>query len=391
MSFSKRPRKNTSQCYTKPFDSLKNWNSRFFWVDERIFLTVVEWCINASKDKMPSVDSYSEADVTTLNTHRTPIQKQPKALLCLVGLSQSYFLGDDVYPTFLYDDDRGGAPNPTNVKTRTRLRATHEVPLLTATASRVIDIEDIDIKSKMDCRMNSPVENATTTEVALEPILGKKVAAMGPRVNKRRHKNSNDKAKANASPKDAPTATNSVSDPDPLSYAKPQPLPELDIAQSSRKTATEVPTRNVTTKRCKARSSRRVWSKGNQPPSPPWVGRQEVSISRGLWKRKCTGLRNQTKNLETLLEAEVDMKKAVEAKNAKLAKELESLRVQFSDLYVSNNQLSQQADSKYVKALQDLKDLKYPLVDQLERLKDAPMELIMASLNLESDSKEDAS
>ncbi|GKC14279.1 hypothetical protein Tco_1011061 [Tanacetum coccineum] len=48
------------------------------------------------------------------------------------------------------------------------------------------------------------------------------------------------------------------------------------------------------------------------------------------------------------------------------------------------------ADSKYVKALQDLKDLKYPLVDQLEGLKDAPMELIMASLYLESDSREDA-
>ncbi|GKD48030.1 hypothetical protein Tco_1277006, partial [Tanacetum coccineum] len=44
------------------------------------------------------------------------------------------------------------------------------------------------------------------------------------------------------------------------------------------------------------------------------------------------GLRNQTKSLEALLEADVDMKKAVEAKNAKLTKELESLRVQFSDL-----------------------------------------------------------
>ncbi|GKE72769.1 hypothetical protein Tco_1534810, partial [Tanacetum coccineum] len=38
------------------------------------------------------------------------------------------------------------------------------------------------------------------------------------------------------------------------------------------------------------------------------------------------GLRNKTKNLEILLEAEVDMKKAMEAKNAELAKELESLR-----------------------------------------------------------------
>nr|GEW14356.1 hypothetical protein [Tanacetum cinerariifolium] len=71
MTFSKRSGKNTPQYYTKPFDSLNNWNNRFFWVDERIFLTVVERCTNSPKDKMPSADSYSEANVTTLNTHRT--------------------------------------------------------------------------------------------------------------------------------------------------------------------------------------------------------------------------------------------------------------------------------------------------------------------------------
>ncbi|GKD84437.1 hypothetical protein Tco_1355591 [Tanacetum coccineum] len=54
------------------------------------------------------------------------------------------------------------------------------------------------------------------------------------------------------------------------------------------------------------------------------------------------GLRNQTQNLETLLEAEVDMKKAVEAKNAELTNDLESLCVQFLNLQVNNNQLSQQ-------------------------------------------------
>ncbi|GJW60544.1 hypothetical protein Tco_0109879 [Tanacetum coccineum] len=43
-----------------------------------------------------------------------------------------------------------------------------------------------------------------------------------------------------------------------------------------------------------------------------------------------------------------------------------------------------EADSKYVKALRDLKDLKYPLVDQLKRLKDAAIELIMTSLHLEN-------
>ncbi|GJW42796.1 hypothetical protein Tco_0071595 [Tanacetum coccineum] len=212
---------------------------------------------------------------------------------------------------------------------------------------------------------------------------------------------------------------------------------------------------------------------------------QEIKSLRTV-EAKVHGLHNRTKNLETLLEAEVDMKKAAESKNAGLAKELESLRVQFSDLQVNNNQLSQQvsnlqaqvtgeekiksafkefkkyeddmveqrcakmdahmdklsvdfdeelyphmltviagrrwvighglrlavmkcaespelrqrdlavveaydpeANSKYVKALQDLKDLKYPLVDQLEKLKDSPMELIMASLHLESDFGED--
>ncbi|GKF05134.1 hypothetical protein Tco_0035802 [Tanacetum coccineum] len=47
------------------------------------------------------------------------------------------------------------------------------------------------------------------------------------------------------------------------------------------------------------------------------------------------------------------------------------------------------ADDKYVAALHALKDLKYPLIDQLEKLKDAPLDLIMAFLHLESDTGED--
>ncbi|GKC15478.1 hypothetical protein Tco_1012260 [Tanacetum coccineum] len=48
-----------------------------------------------------------------------------------------------------------------------------------------------------------------------------------------------------------------------------------------------------------------------------------------------------------------------------------------------------EADTKYVAALHALKYLKYPLIDQLEKLKDAPIDLIMASLYLENDSGED--
>nr|GEX18708.1 transposase (putative), gypsy type [Tanacetum cinerariifolium] len=149
MSFSKRPGKNTPQCYTKPLDTLKNWNNRFFWVDECVFPTAVEWRTNASKDGMLASGTYSVEAVRVLNTHRTPIQKQPKALLCLVCISRRYYLGDDVYPTFHYDDDREmdlfsliRAPNPTKVKTGSRPRAPHELPLLTLTAPRVIEMDE---------------------------------------------------------------------------------------------------------------------------------------------------------------------------------------------------------------------------------------------------------
>nr|GEZ48595.1 transposase (putative), gypsy type [Tanacetum cinerariifolium] len=49
-----------------------------------------------------------------------------------------------------------------------------------------------------------------------------------------------------------------------------------------------------------------------------------------------------------------------------------------------------EAESKFSAAFQSLKDLKYPLLDQLEGLKDAPMDVIMASLYLESDTGGDA-
>ncbi|GKB71365.1 hypothetical protein Tco_0932777 [Tanacetum coccineum] len=342
---------------------------------------------------------------------------------------------------------------------------------------------------------------------------------MGPLVNKGRRKRGNNKTEANAPPKvlrrdydtfrptqstrggkslalmgldagsilstpaahDPSTATKSVSDPELLSYAKPQPDPEQDMAQSSKEAATEIPVEKVATTEI-ARRDQRIQVREEEIKKLD----QEIQSLRAV-ESEVHGLQNQTKNLKTLLEAEVDMKKDAEAKNAELAKELDSLCVQFSDLQVSNNQLAKQveqrcakmdarldklsvdfdeelyphmltaiagrrwvighgirlavtkcaesseirqafanvvsaglakgmgkglkygikhgkagrdladieaydpkANSKLVKALQDLKDLKYPMVDQLERLKDAPMELIMSSLHLESDTREDA-
>ncbi|GJZ50013.1 hypothetical protein Tco_0604203 [Tanacetum coccineum] len=87
------------------------------------------------------------------------------------------------------------------------------------------------------------VGHATTAEVKPETGMDEEVATIGPPVNKRRKqmrlKRVNDEAEANAPPKGAPTVAKSVSDPDPLSYTKPQP--------SSRVTATEIPTEYVAT------------------------------------------------------------------------------------------------------------------------------------------------
>nr|GEU61757.1 hypothetical protein [Tanacetum cinerariifolium] len=476
ISFSKRSGKNTSQCYTKPLDSLKNWNNWFFWLDERVFLTVLEWRTSAPKDQMPSAGSYE--------------------LVYLISAS-----------------------NPTKIKTGTRPRAAHEVPLLTATANRVIDMEDtVEAsessgtpstlkKSPLDFANEDPPQMITESGGA-EGQVHDELAHGNPSAEDASQKGQKE-TEANVPPKvlrkdhaaflpaqgtlggefpvlvgldtgstvfiiathDAPT---SVIDSDPLSYAKPQPHHERDIAQESG-------VRKIVLLSLRGRVARGYLSAG--------VGRNQKlppGYPKGMSRHGGDGFiaEAKIKNLETLLEAEVDMKKAAEARNAKLAKELESLRVQFADLKVNNTQLSQhvydlqaqvtseekiksafeefkiyeddkveqrcakmdarldklsmdfdeeryphmltaiarcrlakgmseglkqdiehgragrdladikaydpEADSKYVKALHDLKDLKYPLVDQLKKLRDAPIDVIMASLYLESYYEEDA-
>nr|GFB46704.1 hypothetical protein [Tanacetum cinerariifolium] len=49
-----------------------------------------------------------------------------------------------------------------------------------------------------------------------------------------------------------------------------------------------------------------------------------------------------------------------------------------------------EAEAKFSAALKSLKDLKLLLLDQLEGLKDAPMDVLMASLYFEDDTGEDA-
>nr|GEZ31345.1 hypothetical protein [Tanacetum cinerariifolium] len=219
------------------------FHSGFLWVDERVFPTAIDWHTHASKDEMPAVNTYSRLDVVVLNTRRPPTQKQHEILLYLVGLSQRYYLGDDVYPTFLHDDDRDmdlftliSAPNLSKVKTGLRSRAAHEVPLLTATASQVIDMEDPDAatessgtpsaveKSPLDFNNENPASPMTEGKVlkdhaqetmapeiltpgnmpaagAASEVREEEVAVLKPRVSKKHGRRGNDGADANAPPK----------------------------------------------------------------------------------------------------------------------------------------------------------------------------------------------
>ncbi|GKB50833.1 hypothetical protein Tco_0901586, partial [Tanacetum coccineum] len=123
----------------------------------------------------------------------------------------------------------------------------------------------------------------------------------------------------------------SVSDPDPLSYTEPQPIPNQDIARSSKGMATEIPTKGVATTEGVTNDCHLDTLEACQDmvdhvvPSGAQVARRNERIqvreeeikrlgeevkSLKVMETEVHGLYNQTKNLETLLEAEVDMNKA---------------------------------------------------------------------------------
>ncbi|GJZ73257.1 hypothetical protein Tco_0637403 [Tanacetum coccineum] len=401
------------------------------------------------------------------------------------------------------------APNPLKVKTGARPRLSHESPL-DFSNEKLLQLltegDETETQVPAVVALEVPrTENPATTEVIPELNLEKEAAAMGPPLNKRRRKRDKGEAEANTPPKKAAAAEDPDSEKS-ISFTSMGGPPE-DIYQ---------PGWGVTN------NCRLDTPEACQDMLPNWASvEQEAKLLKKAVARvarrdqRIQAREVEIKNLEALLEAEADMKKAAEAKNAELSKELDSLRIQLSDLQVSNKQLTQQvstlqgqvtgeekikaafeefkkyeddrvtsrcaemdarldalsidfdeelyphmltaiagrrwvighglrlavmkcaesmelrqvfanvvsagiakgmseglrhgvehgkakldlaaveaydpeADDKFTTALQALKDLEYPLVDQLERLKDAPIDLIMASLHLESDTGEDA-
>ncbi|GJS15296.1 hypothetical protein Tco_0409768 [Tanacetum coccineum] len=95
-------------CYSKPLDSVKNWNDHFFWVDSTVFpLSVSLKSKILSKDPPPKLSQYESEAREFLRTHTAPFRKFLEPFLCWVGISRYYTLDENSYPTF-WDGDEGG-------------------------------------------------------------------------------------------------------------------------------------------------------------------------------------------------------------------------------------------------------------------------------------------
>nr|GFC35375.1 hypothetical protein [Tanacetum cinerariifolium] len=120
-----------------------------------------------------------------------------------------------------------------------------------------------------------------------------------------------------------------VSDPDPLAFADAALPPPADVIRSSQGVAAvgDPRSENVSSPTVEAKLLRK---------SVAQVDRREQRIQ---------ARESEIKNLEVLLEAEADMKRAAEEKSARLIQELEKMCAQFSKLQVSNERLSHQVDT----------------------------------------------
>nr|GEY88812.1 hypothetical protein [Tanacetum cinerariifolium] len=354
-------------------------------VDERVFPTVVDWRTNASKDGMPVNGTYSVEAVRALDTHRTPIQKQPEMLLCLVGISRRYYLGDefDSCPKSYKGEDWEPPPCP------------HEVPLLTLTASWVIEMDEPTVatdssgvpstieKSPLDFAHEDGASDQGTAAPEMPPPedlpatatpgvgQAEEAVAAEPPVARESRKRGHGGVDANAPPKSLrrdhaglrPSSVPAdVSDPDPLSFADAPLHHPVDVAQSSQGiAATEDPEFENVSSPAEVGSPGSVyrpeWGVTNgslldtpeacqdlvdHAAPPGGQAAEKICCSGGSPGPKDPSPGVGDKNLEARLETEAGMKKAAKDKSVVQIKELEDLRARFSDLQVGNEHLSRQ-------------------------------------------------
>ncbi|GJX83279.1 hypothetical protein Tco_0332760 [Tanacetum coccineum] len=130
MSFSKRS-DNASVCYTKPLDSLKNWNDHFFWVDDFAFPASFLWHTvkHVTRDPAPVAADFNAQDYATLVAHSSPFQKFPEAFLCCIEMGDFYSYG-----FFIHTPDR------TKVRNFEREQNEGEARLLDTTIGRTVPL-----------------------------------------------------------------------------------------------------------------------------------------------------------------------------------------------------------------------------------------------------------
>nr|GEZ24282.1 hypothetical protein [Tanacetum cinerariifolium] len=306
------------------------------------------------------------------------------------------------------------APNPTKVKVGSRPRAPHEVPLLTLTANRVIEMDD---PAETAAPEMPPSEDVPAT-VAPGTGQAEEVAAVDPPAAAESRKRGRDAdprplgsshggkslaaiqlglASTASMPEDAPTEVN---DPDPLSFTDPPARPPADVTQSSQGiVAAGDPESENASSPAEVGSPESVYrpelgvTNGNLLDTPEACQdlmdhvapsgyffelrhmhndeffrqynfnlarqvamgsqlrlrfEQEAKLLRksvaqvARRDRRIQARELEIKNLEALLEAEANTKKAAKDRSAGLSQELENMRAQFSDLQMSNERLSQQ-------------------------------------------------
>ncbi|GKD79265.1 hypothetical protein Tco_1341886 [Tanacetum coccineum] len=148
MSFSKRS-DNAPVCYTKPFNSLKNWNDHFFWVDDFACPALFPWHIakHLTRDPAPVASDFNAQDYATFVAHPSPFRKFPEEFVCLFGLNRHYTLDEETYPGFLHKNGEEMdifafiyTLDPTKVKVVERERIEDEPLLLETIVGRTVPL-----------------------------------------------------------------------------------------------------------------------------------------------------------------------------------------------------------------------------------------------------------
>nr|GFB51335.1 hypothetical protein [Tanacetum cinerariifolium] len=310
------------------------------------------------------------------------------------------------------------APNPTKVKTGSRPRAPHELPLLTLIASRVIEMDEPAVATDssgvpsaipLDFADEAGASGQETAapEVPLPeevPITtvpgGTRLLLLWWNLRFKRAKKGSAMGLMLMRPQSVPA---DVSDPDPLVFADAASPPPADVIRSSQGVAAvgDPGSENVSSPTVVGSPGsvyRPEWGVTNgslldtpeacqdlvDHAAPPgyfselrhmhnenFLGQYNMHLARQVamgsqlrlrFEQEAKLLRksvaqvarreqriqareSKIKNLEVLLEAEADRKRAAEEKSAGLIQELEKMRAQFSKLQVSNERLSHQVDA----------------------------------------------